>query len=256
MRSLPGSRPASKRSCRRRANSARREGTSLAARRASFASSVAAFSLLRLRSSCHFSEPARARESTSAQRSASARASGRIRPCPLLRQHRPPVTRRLCCYDFGRRPVTVVPDNEIQVGAEILVAHRHAFDDSASEIALPALLRGLHSMWMMHSTVRAPRPDGTLTSRERRIKKDSTRRRRDGPAPRTKLEDKRCLNAYVEKIPKENTFCNNSLRRFVTSVSRRRSIVWPQRTGCPSRRRATSSAGCTPSSTATRRKRC
>ena len=84
MRSLPGSRPASKRSCCRRANSARREGTSFAARRASFASSVAAFSLLRLRSSCHFSEPARARESTSAQRSSSARASAasaRARSC-------------------------------------------------------------------------------------------------------------------------------------------------------------------------------
>ena len=60
------------------------EGTSFAARRASFASSVVASSLLRLRSNCHFSEPARARESTSAQRSSSARASAasaRARSC-------------------------------------------------------------------------------------------------------------------------------------------------------------------------------
>ena len=79
---------------------------------------------------------------------------GRIRPRPLLFEPRPPVTRRRCRYDFGGRPVTVVPDSEIQICAEILVAHRHAFDDSAPQSALSAPLRGLDSMWMMRSTAR------------------------------------------------------------------------------------------------------
>ena len=49
---------------------------------------------------------------------------GRIRPRPLLFEPRPPVTGRLCRYDFGGRPVAVVPDSEIRVCAEIFVAHR------------------------------------------------------------------------------------------------------------------------------------
>ena len=67
--------PASESSFSRRVTSACRESAFFAVRRTSFVSSTAAFSLLRQRSSCHFSEPARERESTSAQRSSSARAS-------------------------------------------------------------------------------------------------------------------------------------------------------------------------------------
>ncbi len=66
---------ASESSFSRRVTSACRERAFFAARRTSFASSTAAFSLLRQRSSCHFSEPARPRASASAQRSSSARAS-------------------------------------------------------------------------------------------------------------------------------------------------------------------------------------
>ena len=71
-------------SVRSRATSACKESALLAARRTSFVSSTAAFSLVRLLSSCHFREPAWARESTSAQRSSSQRASAasaRARSC-------------------------------------------------------------------------------------------------------------------------------------------------------------------------------
>ena len=72
---LAGSMLASESSFSRRVTSACRERAFFAVRRTSFVSSTAAFSLLRHRSSCHFSEPARPRASTSAQRSSSARAS-------------------------------------------------------------------------------------------------------------------------------------------------------------------------------------
>ena len=62
-------------SVRSRATSACKESALLAARRISFVSSTAAFSLVRLLSSCHFREPDRAREATSAQRNSSQRAS-------------------------------------------------------------------------------------------------------------------------------------------------------------------------------------
>ena len=72
---LAGSMLASERSFSRRVTSACRESASFAVRRTSCVSSTAAFSLLRLLSSCHFREPARARDSTSAQRNSSQRAS-------------------------------------------------------------------------------------------------------------------------------------------------------------------------------------
>ena len=72
---LVGSTLASESRFSRRVTSACRERAFFAVRRTSFVSSTAAFSLLRHRSSCHFSEPARPRASTSAQRSSSARAS-------------------------------------------------------------------------------------------------------------------------------------------------------------------------------------
>ena len=72
---LAGSMLASERSFSRRVTSACKESASFAVRRTSCVSSTAAFSLLRLLSSCHFREPARARDSTSAQRSSSQRAS-------------------------------------------------------------------------------------------------------------------------------------------------------------------------------------
>ena len=72
---LVGSTLASESRFSRRVTSACRERAFFAVRRTSFVSSTAAFSLLRQRSSCHFSEPARPRASTSAQRSSSARAS-------------------------------------------------------------------------------------------------------------------------------------------------------------------------------------
>ena len=71
---LLDSTPACKRSVSSRATSAWKKSASFAARRTSFVSSEAAFSLFRQVSSCHFSEPARERESTSARRSSSARA--------------------------------------------------------------------------------------------------------------------------------------------------------------------------------------
>ena len=72
---LPGSTPASERSVSSRATSARKESTFLAVRRTSRVSSTAAFSLFRLASSCHVSEPARQRDPISARRSSSQRAS-------------------------------------------------------------------------------------------------------------------------------------------------------------------------------------
>ena len=72
---LAGSMLASERSFSRRVTSACKESASFAVRRTSCVSSTAAFSLLRLLSSCHFREPVRARDSTSAQRSSSQRAS-------------------------------------------------------------------------------------------------------------------------------------------------------------------------------------
>ena len=67
--------PASERSISRRATSACKEGTSLAARRASFVSSTASLNLRRQAPNRDFHEPASLREPTSAQRSSSARAS-------------------------------------------------------------------------------------------------------------------------------------------------------------------------------------
>ena len=72
---LAGSILASESNFSRRVTSAGRESASFAVRRTSCVSATAAFSLLRLLSSCHFREPARARDSTSAQRNASQRAS-------------------------------------------------------------------------------------------------------------------------------------------------------------------------------------
>ena len=67
--------PASDRNVSRRATSACKEGTSLAARRASFVSSTASLNLRRQALNRDFHEPASLREATSAQRSSSARAS-------------------------------------------------------------------------------------------------------------------------------------------------------------------------------------
>ena len=67
--------PASDRNVSRRATSACKEGTSPAARRASFVSSTASLNLRRQALNRDFHEPASLREATSAQRSSSARAS-------------------------------------------------------------------------------------------------------------------------------------------------------------------------------------
>ena len=67
--------PASERSVSRRATSACKEGTSRAARRASFVSSTASLNLPRQALNRDFHAPASLREATSAQRSSSARAS-------------------------------------------------------------------------------------------------------------------------------------------------------------------------------------
>ena len=67
--------PASERSVSRRATSACKEGTSRAARRASFVSSTASLNLPRQALNRDFHAPAWLREATSAQRSSSARAS-------------------------------------------------------------------------------------------------------------------------------------------------------------------------------------
>ena len=67
--------PASQSSVSRRATSPCKEGTSLAARRASFVSSTASLNLRRQALNRDFHEPASLREATSAQRSSSARAS-------------------------------------------------------------------------------------------------------------------------------------------------------------------------------------
>ena len=72
---LLDSTPASDRSFSSRATSACRESASFAVRRTSFVSSAASLSLRRHVSNCHFSELARARESISARRSSSQRAS-------------------------------------------------------------------------------------------------------------------------------------------------------------------------------------
>ena len=72
---LLDSMPASQRSVSRRATSACKEGTSLAARRACFVSSTDSLNLRRQALNRDFHEPASLREATSAQRSSSARAS-------------------------------------------------------------------------------------------------------------------------------------------------------------------------------------
>ena len=72
---LPGSTPASERSVSSRPTSACKESAFLAVRRTSRVSSTAAFSLFRLASSRHVSEPARQRDPIFARRSSSQRAS-------------------------------------------------------------------------------------------------------------------------------------------------------------------------------------
>ena len=89
---LAGSILASESSFSRRVTSAGRESASFAVRRTSCVSSTAAFSLLRLLSSCHFREPARARESTSAQRNSSQRASAASARARCLSDARDPAS--------------------------------------------------------------------------------------------------------------------------------------------------------------------
>ena len=57
-------------------------------------------------------------------------------------------------------PVPIAPDRQDQVCAEILVAHRRAFDDGATEIALSE--RDLDSIGMMRSAARLRGPTERL----------------------------------------------------------------------------------------------
>ena len=118
---LAGSILASERSFSRRVTSACRESASFAVRRTSCVSSTAAFSLLRLLSSCHFREPAPAREIHLRPAQLLAACFGRVRtrPFPLRAGVLPlvlrtPVSRRTrrCC--LGGRPNPVVALNQRQ----------------------------------------------------------------------------------------------------------------------------------------------
>ena len=118
---LVGSMLASERSFSRRVTSACKESASFAVRRTSCVSSTAAFSLLRLLSSCHFREPVRARglHLCPAQLLTARFGRVRTRPFPLRAgmlplAFRTPVSRRArrCC--LGRRPNPVLALNQRQ----------------------------------------------------------------------------------------------------------------------------------------------
>ena len=88
----------------------------------------------------------------------------RLRPRPFPLIHRRPVARHVLGHGRGGRPHPAVALDQRQAGAKILLQNRHALDDSACRIALPAPLRNLDSLWMMSPKSARPRPNGTFTS--------------------------------------------------------------------------------------------
>ena len=167
---LAGSILASESSFSRRVTSACRESASFAVRRTSCVSSTAAFSLLRLLSSCHFREPARARESTSAQCNSSQRASAasaRARS-RSARAYSRSYSERQCRGELagaasGDDQIPVAALNQRQACCKILVANLHALDDSAWRSVLPAPLSAFITTGFMMPRVRPSRADGTFT---------------------------------------------------------------------------------------------
>ena len=141
--------PASERSASRRTTCARKEGTSRAALRSSFASSSASLSLRRQDLNRDFHEPASLRAATSVQAQFFATRFGRLRPRPLLFIQGLEIARRDRRCRPGRRPEPVAALGQPRVYGEIFVQNRHALDDSASQIVLPAPLCSLDSRWTM-----------------------------------------------------------------------------------------------------------
>ena len=158
--------PASERSVARRATSACKEGTSLAARRASFVSSTAALNLRRQAVNRDFHEPASLREATSAQRSSSARASAasaRARSRSHCdRQSRGARSGTDTGHDrtppLPSTSVRSVPKSSSRTTMRSTIAHgkfRYQQKDSN--------LWGFASTWEMRLTAPIPRPDRTIT---------------------------------------------------------------------------------------------
>ena len=159
--------PASERSVSRRATLACKEGTSLAARRASFVSSTASLNLRRQALNRDFHEPASLREATSAQRSSSARASA-VSARARSRSHCDRQSRGARSgTDTGndRTPplpstsVRSVPKSSSRTAMRTTIAHgklRYQQKDSP--------LWGFASTWEMRLTAPIPRPERTITS--------------------------------------------------------------------------------------------
>ena len=74
---------------------------------------------------------------------------GRLRPRPLLFIQGLEIARRDRRCRPGRRPEPVAALGQPRVYGEIFVQNRHALDDSASQIVLPAPLCSLDSRWTM-----------------------------------------------------------------------------------------------------------
>ena len=158
--------PALERSVSRRATLACKEGTSLAARRASFVSSTASLNLRRQAVNRDFHEPASLREATSAQRSSSARASA-VSARARSRSHCDRQSRGARSgTDTGddRTPplpstsVRSVPKSSSRTAMRTTIAHgksRYQQKDST--------LWGFASTWEMRLTGPIPRPERTIT---------------------------------------------------------------------------------------------
>ena len=138
--------PASETSVSRRATSACKEGTSLAARRASFVSSTASLSLPQQALNRDFHEPTSLREGHFRPAQLLRARFGRVRPRPFplragvrLLIQRPPVARRM--HGRGGR-VAAADLDQRQVRAETFVENHHAIDDSAWQKMLPAPIVG------------------------------------------------------------------------------------------------------------------